>query len=174
MQSLVSWSMLLYSVCCQRGLPTALECFKEWSLASGLNVEGINGSLSCSSMLIISHLHCLECYWSPLSLCCFGHCSISVGGYSQTSTPPSPSTSSLNLSIKSERASPEHISSPTTPPPHHIGARSPITGHPPQEAHSAMGRDGNYPSPHLVARSLSEEKGDPPLRQIESNGGWQR
>ncbi|KAG5276166.1 hypothetical protein AALO_G00128600 [Alosa alosa] len=100
---------------------------------------------------------------------------ISVGGYSQTSTPPSPSTSSLNLSIKSERASPEHISSPTTPTPHHMGPCSPISGHPPHEGHSAMGRDGStYPSPHLVARSLSEEKGDPPLRQIESNGGWQR
>ncbi|KAL2089599.1 hypothetical protein ACEWY4_014287 [Coilia grayii] len=104
---------------------------------------------------------------------------MSVGGYSQTSTPPSPSTSSLNLSIKSERASPEYINSPTTPTPHHMTPHSPMGGQPPNEAPatttSSLGRDGSYSSPHCVARSLSEEKGgEPPLRQIESNGGWQR
>ncbi|XP_063056075.1 myocyte-specific enhancer factor 2B [Engraulis encrasicolus] len=119
------------------------------------------------------------------------------GGYSQTSAPPSPS--SLNLSIKSERASPDYISSPTTPTPtpHHMTPHSPMGGHQPlsephtssststssttalgrdRDGSSSLGREGVYSSsPHCLARSLSEEKGgEPPLRQIESNGGWQR
>ncbi|KAJ7993094.1 hypothetical protein DPEC_G00268860 [Dallia pectoralis] len=108
---------------------------------------------------------------------------ISSGGCSfpsQASTPTSPLHPSLNLSIKSERASPEHICSPTTPPLHHLRQHSPMSGpnsahHTPQEPFPANERE-EYPkgSVPYSAQHGGEEKGGPPLRQLEIGDGWQR
>ncbi|KAK6320389.1 hypothetical protein J4Q44_G00094960 [Coregonus suidteri] len=99
---------------------------------------------------------------------------------SQASTPTPPPHSSLNLSIKSERASPEHICSPTSPPLHHLRQHSPVSTpdsacHTLQEPYPANEREefpkGGFPYP---AEQGAEEKGGLPLRQLEISDGWQR
>ncbi|XP_046883565.1 myocyte-specific enhancer factor 2B [Hypomesus transpacificus] len=96
---------------------------------------------------------------------------------SQTPTPPP--HPSLNLTIKSERASPEHICSPASPPRHHLTQRSPMsnpdsTHHSPLEPYPAneledFSKGGYPPAQHTV-----EAKGGLPLRQLEISDGWQR
>ncbi|CAB1324445.1 unnamed protein product [Coregonus sp. 'balchen'] len=106
-----------------------------------------------------------------------------VGGCSfpsQSSTPTPPPHPSINLSIKSERSSPEHICSPTSPPLHHLRQHSPMSTpnsarHTPHEPYPANEREGfpkggvPYPAQHGA-----EEKGGLPLRQLEISDGWQR
>ncbi|CDQ85946.1 unnamed protein product [Oncorhynchus mykiss] len=106
-----------------------------------------------------------------------------VGGCSfpsQSSTPTPPPHPSLNLSIKSERCSPEHICSPTSPPVRHLRQHSPMSTsnsahHTPQEPYPANEREdfpkGGVPYP---AQHGAEEKGGLPLRQLEISDGWQR
>ncbi|XP_026863945.2 myocyte-specific enhancer factor 2B [Electrophorus electricus] len=107
-----------------------------------------------------------------------GGCSYQCQG-SSASTPPH---SSLTLSIKSERTSPDHIRSPATPPTRHT-AHSPMggpefTNRPPPEPYDVMDREdvlrGGYTAPHSTARSSGEEKGDLPLKQLEISDGWPR
>ncbi|XP_021459396.2 myocyte-specific enhancer factor 2B isoform X1 [Oncorhynchus mykiss] len=99
---------------------------------------------------------------------------------SQSSTPTPPPHPSLNLSIKSERCSPEHICSPTSPPVRHLRQHSPMSTsnsahHTPQEPYPANEREdfpkGGVPYP---AQHGAEEKGGLPLRQLEISDGWQR
>ncbi|XP_062306230.1 myocyte-specific enhancer factor 2B [Osmerus eperlanus] len=98
---------------------------------------------------------------------------------SQTSTPTPPPHPSLNLTIKSERASPEHICSPASPPRHHLRQHSPMsnsdsTHHSPLEPYTANELEdfskGGYPPAHHTL----EAKGGLPLRQLEISDGWQR
>lgn len=99
---------------------------------------------------------------------------------SQASTPTTPPHPSLNLSIKSERSSPEHICSPTSPPVRHLRQHSPMSTsdsahHTPQEPYPANERE-DFPKggvPYL-AQHGAEEKGGLPLRQLEISDGWQR
>ncbi|XP_076880319.1 myocyte-specific enhancer factor 2B [Brachyhypopomus gauderio] len=79
---------------------------------------------------------------------------------SQGSSPSTPLHSSLNLSIKSERTSPDHIRSPATPPARHTALHSPMggpdfTNRPPPEPYMAMDREdvqkGGYTAPHCTA-----------------------
>ncbi|XP_071782072.1 myocyte-specific enhancer factor 2B [Centroberyx gerrardi] len=100
---------------------------------------------------------------------------------SQTSSSTSPHLPSLNLNIKSERSSPEHMSSPSSPPLHHLRQPSPMSNpdsarHTPPEPYPANERKefpkAGYPA---VAQQLGdEEKGGQPLRQLEISDGWQR
>ncbi|XP_072517202.1 myocyte-specific enhancer factor 2B [Salminus brasiliensis] len=91
---------------------------------------------------------------------------------SQSSSPSSPPHSSLNLSIKSERPSPEHIRSPATPPGHQIPQHSPMGDRDPREPYSAMGREdfqkGSYPAQPGTARGSAEE------RRLDMSDAWQR
>ncbi|XP_076009527.1 myocyte-specific enhancer factor 2B [Genypterus blacodes] len=102
---------------------------------------------------------------------CSGGCSFP----SQTCSSSSPHLPSLNLSIKSERSSPEHMSSPSSPPLHHLRQHSPI-GNPesarpsPPEACPAN-EAKEFPK---AGYPQDEEKGGPPLRQLEISDGWQR
>nr|XP_023699998.1 myocyte-specific enhancer factor 2B-like [Paramormyrops kingsleyae] len=91
--------------------------------------------------------------------------------------------SSLNLSIKSERASPEHSGSPATPPLHRVEHQSPISnheeaGHAHPEAYPIMEREdvqkGGYLCQHGSARPTADDKGGMPIRQLEIVDGWQR
>lgn len=84
------------------------------------------------------------------------------------STPPH--LPSLNLSIKSEHSSPEHVSSPTSPRQHHLGQPSPENQ-----------PDSARPSPpeaglagEAKAGYLHEEGKSQGLRQLEMSDGWQR
>ncbi|XP_029110857.1 myocyte-specific enhancer factor 2B isoform X2 [Scleropages formosus] len=110
-----------------------------------------------------------------------GGCSLAA----QTSSPAPPAHPSLNLSIKSERVSPEHPGSPATPPPHRIGRQSPAGN--PETAGRGRGRPepyaardgeemqkGSYPSQHGTAQAPSEDKAGIPIRQLEIVDGWQR
>lgn len=98
-----------------------------------------------------------------------GGCSFPSQSCSSTS-PHLPS-----LSIKSERSSPEHMSSPTSPSVHHLRQHSPMSNpdsarHTPPEACSANETKefpkGGYPQ--------DEVEGGQPLRQLEISDGWQR
>ncbi|CAL8348937.1 myocyte-specific enhancer factor 2B [Gadus morhua] len=100
---------------------------------------------------------------------------------SQTSVQTSPPMLSLNLSIKSERTSPEHSSSSPTSPAlqHHFGQPSPAGGsacHSPPEAYGAGdGKEfprGGYPE---VGRQLGDEGKEMPFpRQLVTTDGWPR
>ncbi|XP_029905336.1 myocyte-specific enhancer factor 2B [Myripristis murdjan] len=100
---------------------------------------------------------------------------------SQASSSGSPHLPSLNLSIKSERSSPEHMSSPTSPPLHHLRQHSPMSNpdsacHTPPEPYPANERK-EFPKagyPPLAQQLGDEEKGGQPLRQLEISDGWQR
>ncbi|XP_056132974.1 myocyte-specific enhancer factor 2B [Lampris incognitus] len=109
---------------------------------------------------------------------------LSSGGCSypsQNPTPTSPPLPSLNVSIKSEQASPEHMSSSTSPPLHHIRQHSPMSApdsvrHTPPERYPTNERKefskAGYPP---LAQHLGEqEKGGQPHRQLEISDGWQR
>uniref|UniRef100_A0A8B9JYW5 Myocyte enhancer factor 2b n=1 Tax=Astyanax mexicanus TaxID=7994 RepID=A0A8B9JYW5_ASTMX len=92
---------------------------------------------------------------------------------SQSSSPSSPPHSSLNLSIKSERPSPEHIRSPATPPNHQIPQHSPMGERDaPREPYPAVGREdfqkGGYPDQPSTTRGSAEE------RRLDMNDAWQR
>ncbi|KAM3875965.1 myocyte-specific enhancer factor 2B [Diretmus argenteus] len=99
---------------------------------------------------------------------------------SQTSTPTSPHLPSLNLIIKSERSSPEHMSSPPSPPLHHP-RHSPMSNsdsacHTPPEPYPANERK-EFPKagyPPMAQQLGDEEKRGQPLRQLEISDGWQR
>ncbi|XP_034036181.1 myocyte-specific enhancer factor 2B isoform X2 [Thalassophryne amazonica] len=86
---------------------------------------------------------------------------------SPTCTSATPHLSSLNLSIKSERISPEHMSSPTSPLLHHVRQHSPISN--PDSAHQTA------PETCLV----NERREFTPLNgeaggQREMSEGWHR
>ncbi|XP_061093461.1 myocyte-specific enhancer factor 2B isoform X2 [Conger conger] len=98
-------------------------------------------------------------------------------------TPASPPQSSLNLSIKSERVSPEHTCSPTTPPLHHMMHPSPISstdslGQIAPEPYAANEREafqkGAYPPPHNVAKAQPEDKSRLLARRLETAEAWPR
>ncbi|KAL0160316.1 hypothetical protein M9458_044041, partial [Cirrhinus mrigala] len=91
---------------------------------------------------------------------------------SQCSSPSSPPHPSLNLSIKSERASPEHMLSATSPS-HHMLQHSPMeepkaTSCPPSEEYTAMERDeiqkSGYSGQHGPNREPGEGKSHQPLK----------
>ncbi|XP_034557901.1 myocyte-specific enhancer factor 2B [Notolabrus celidotus] len=94
---------------------------------------------------------------------------------SQSCSSSSPHLPSLNLSIKSERSSPEHMSSPTSPPMHHLGQHSPMSNpdsarHTPPEGCPAN-ETKEFPK---AGYPQDEEEGGQPLRQLEISDGWQR
>ncbi|KAM6921608.1 myocyte-specific enhancer factor 2B [Xenentodon cancila] len=103
---------------------------------------------------------------------------ISSGGCSfpsQCCSSNSPHLPSLNLSIKSERSSPEHMSSPTSSPLHQLRQHSPMSNpdsvrHSPPETHPANGTKvfpkGSY--------QQDEEEGGQSLRQMDMSASWQR
>ncbi|XP_067369344.1 myocyte-specific enhancer factor 2B isoform X1 [Channa argus] len=81
----------------------------------------------------------------------------------------------LSLNIKSERCSPEHMSSPTSPPLHHLRQHSPISNpdsarHTPPEAHLANERKEFS----KTGFTQVEEEGGHPLRQLEMSDSWHR
>uniref|UniRef100_A0A3P8SIM9 Myocyte enhancer factor 2b n=1 Tax=Amphiprion percula TaxID=161767 RepID=A0A3P8SIM9_AMPPE len=94
---------------------------------------------------------------------------------SQSCSSTSPHLPSLNLSIKSERSSPEHMSSPTSPPLHHLRQHSPMSNpdsarHTPPESGPANGAK-EFPKASYLQ---DEEDGGQSLRQLEMSDGWQR
>ncbi|KAE8294344.1 Myocyte-specific enhancer factor 2C [Larimichthys crocea] len=94
---------------------------------------------------------------------------------SQSCSSTSPHLPSLNLSIKSERSSPEHMSSPTSPPLHHLRQHSPMSN-PDSARHTPPeGRPANdtkeFPK---TGYPQDEEEGGQPLRQLAISDGWQR
>ncbi|XP_056112436.1 myocyte-specific enhancer factor 2B isoform X2 [Rhinichthys klamathensis goyatoka] len=97
---------------------------------------------------------------------------------SQCSSPSSPPHPSLNLSIKSERTSPDHMLS-ATPPSHHMLQHSPMedpkaTG----EEYTAMERSeiqkASYSSQPGPNRDSGEGKSNPPLKQHDISNEWIR
>ncbi|XP_043079081.1 myocyte-specific enhancer factor 2B isoform X2 [Puntigrus tetrazona] len=100
---------------------------------------------------------------------------------SQCSSPSSPPHPSLNLSIKSERTSPEHMLS-ATPPSRHMLQHSPMEepkapGCPPSEEYSAVERDEaqkSYSGQHGPNRETGEGKNPQPLKQADGSNGWIR
>ncbi|XP_016394239.1 myocyte-specific enhancer factor 2B-like [Sinocyclocheilus rhinocerous] len=101
---------------------------------------------------------------------------------SQCSSPSSPPHPSLNLCIKSERTSPEHMLS-ATPPSHHMLQHSPMeepkaTSCPPSEEYSALERDemqkSGYSGHHDPNREPGEGKSHQPLKQPDASNGWIR
>uniref|UniRef100_A0A3Q3KDN3 Myocyte enhancer factor 2B n=1 Tax=Monopterus albus TaxID=43700 RepID=A0A3Q3KDN3_MONAL len=91
---------------------------------------------------------------------------------SQSCSSTSPYLLSLNLSIKSERSSPEHISSPTSPPPHHSPMSNPDSAHQtPSEPHTA---NETKAFPKGSYTQENEEGEGQMLRQLEMSGSWQR
>ncbi|XP_026200997.1 myocyte-specific enhancer factor 2B [Anabas testudineus] len=100
----------------------------------------------------------------------------SSGGCSfPTQSCPSTSPHLLSLSIKSERSSPEHMSSPTSPPLHHLRQHSPISNpdsarHTPPETHPANERK-EFPK---AGYPQEEEERGQQLRQLEMSDSWQR
>ncbi|KAF3834993.1 hypothetical protein F7725_027551, partial [Dissostichus mawsoni] len=87
---------------------------------------------------------------------------------SQSCPSTSPHQPSLNLSIKLERSSPEHMSSPTSPPLHHLRQHSPISNpdsvrQTPQEARPAN-ETKEFPK---AGYPQDGEEGGQPLRQLE-------
>ncbi|XP_013872189.1 myocyte-specific enhancer factor 2B [Austrofundulus limnaeus] len=99
---------------------------------------------------------------------------MSSGGCSFPSQPCSSNSShlpSFNLSIKSERSSPDHMSSPPSPSLHHLRQRSPdVARRSPPESHPAN-RTKEFPKASYLQGQ--EEKGQP-LRQLELSNSWQR
>ncbi|XP_024114526.1 myocyte-specific enhancer factor 2B isoform X1 [Oryzias melastigma] len=94
---------------------------------------------------------------------------------SQTCSSDSAHLPSLNLSIKSERSSPEHMPSPSTPPLHHLRQRSPMSEpdparRTPPETHLTNGAKAFPKAGYLH----EEEVGGHPLRSLETDDGWQR
>ncbi|XP_031174210.1 myocyte-specific enhancer factor 2B [Sander lucioperca] len=94
---------------------------------------------------------------------------------SQSCSSASPHLPSLNLSIKLERNSPEHMSSPTSPPLHHLRQHSPMSNpdsarRTPPEARPAN-ETKEFPK---AGYPQDEEEGGQPLRQLEISDGWQR
>ncbi|XP_041861332.1 myocyte-specific enhancer factor 2B [Melanotaenia boesemani] len=82
---------------------------------------------------------------------------------------------SLNLSIKSERSSPEHMSSPSSPALHHLRQHSPIsnpdsTRHTPPEKKPAN-ETKEFPK---ASYPQDAQEGGQPFRQLEMSDGWQR
>lgn len=95
-------------------------------------------------------------------------------------SPTSPPHPSLNLSIKSERTSPDHTLS-VTPPARHMVQHSPMEepkalSHSPKE-YTALEREeiqkGGFSSQHAPHRD-PEEKGHQSLRQRDISNGWIR
>ncbi|KAM9383870.1 myocyte-specific enhancer factor 2B isoform 1-T2 [Pholidichthys leucotaenia] len=97
---------------------------------------------------------------------------VPIGGCSFPSQPcssPSPHLPSLNLSIKCERSSPEHMSSPGSPPLHHLSQQSPMSNSPTES------RPPNGTQEFCKARyPQDEEEEAQSLRQLEMSDGWQR
>ncbi|KAG1945689.1 myocyte-specific enhancer factor 2C [Pimephales promelas] len=99
---------------------------------------------------------------------------------SQCSSPSSPPHPSLNLSIKSERTSPDHMLS-ATPPSHHMLQHSPMeepkaTG---EEEYTAMERrseiqKASYSGQSGPNRDSGEGKSNPPLKQHDISNEWIR
>ncbi|XP_067270903.1 myocyte-specific enhancer factor 2B isoform X2 [Pseudorasbora parva] len=92
---------------------------------------------------------------------------------SQCSSPSSPQHPSLNLSIKSERTSPDHML-PATPPSHHMLQHSPIEER--KEEYTALERDekGAYSSQPGPNRDSGEGKSNQPLKQHDISNEWIR
>uniref|UniRef100_A0A3B5LWH4 Uncharacterized protein n=1 Tax=Xiphophorus couchianus TaxID=32473 RepID=A0A3B5LWH4_9TELE len=103
---------------------------------------------------------------------------MSSGGCSfppQSCSSNSSHLASLNLSIKSERSSPDHMCSPSSPRLHHLRQHSPtgnadVARHSPPEAHPAN-RTKEFPKAGYPQDG--EERGQP-VRQLEMSDGWQR
>ncbi|PWA21025.1 hypothetical protein CCH79_00007326 [Gambusia affinis] len=94
---------------------------------------------------------------------------------SQSCSSNSSHLASLNLSIKSERSSPDHMCSPSSPRLHHLRQHSPtgngdVARHSPPEAHPAN-RTKEFPKAGYPQDG--EERGQP-VRQLEMSDGWQR
>lgn len=94
---------------------------------------------------------------------------------SQTCSSDSAHLPSLNLSIKSERSSPEHMPSPSTPPLHHLRQGSPMNNpdpvcRTPPETHLTNGVKVFPKAGYLH----EEEVGGHSLRPLETDDGWQR
>ncbi|KAK5605252.1 hypothetical protein CRENBAI_017053 [Crenichthys baileyi] len=94
---------------------------------------------------------------------------------SQSCSSNSPHLPSLNLSIKSERSSPDHMCSPSSPHLHHLSQHSPASNpdlprHTPPEACPAS-RTKELPKADYLQGG--EGRGQP-LRQLDMSGGWQR
>lgn len=102
-------------------------------------------------------------YCQCLCCICFFVYRMSTGGgcsySSQGSSPSSPPLSSLNLNIKSERASPEHMLSPVTPSSHHSPKGRP------------EGLSRLPPGPYM---DMDREENEMNLKQLEVCEGWQR
>lgn len=112
-----------------------------------------------------AHIRSHAFLWSPSSPAIS---SMSSGGCSFPAS-TSPHLPSLNLSIKSERSSPELMSSPTSPPLHHLRQHSPISN--PDAAHRSP---PDACTPHEAKEFLKDgyPAGDGP--QLEMSDGWQR
>ncbi|XP_058494437.1 myocyte-specific enhancer factor 2B [Solea solea] len=106
----------------------------------------------------------------------------STGGCSfpsQCCPSTSPHLPSLNRNIKSERCSPEHMSSPTSPPlhhHHHLRQLSPMSDlesarHTPPETRPA---NGTKEFPTASGYQQDEKEGGQPLGRLEMSDGWQR
>uniref|UniRef100_A0A3B3X615 MADS-box domain-containing protein n=1 Tax=Poecilia mexicana TaxID=48701 RepID=A0A3B3X615_9TELE len=103
---------------------------------------------------------------------------MSSGGCSfppQSCSSNSSHLASLNLSIKSERSSPDHMCSPSSPRLHHLRQHSPtgnadVARHSPPEAHPA---NRTKELPKAGYPQDGEERGQP-VRQLEMSDGWQR
>ncbi|KAM3619710.1 uncharacterized protein V6R79_012412 [Siganus canaliculatus] len=94
---------------------------------------------------------------------------------SQACPSSSPHLPSLQLSIKSERSSPEHMSSPSSPPMHHLRQHSPMSNpdsarHTPPEAHPAN-ETKQFPK---ASYPQDEAEAGQQHRQLEISDGWQR
>lgn len=81
---------------------------------------------------------------------------------------------SLNLSIKSEHSSPEHMSSPTSPPLRHLGQHSPKSQPHSARRSSAEAGAANEAKEFPKAGYLHEEDKGQRLRELEISDGWQR
>ncbi|KAM7410213.1 hypothetical protein PAMA_001589 [Pampus argenteus] len=118
--------------------------------------------------------------WQPLQAPQEPHISpeMSSGGCSfpsQSCSSTSSHLTSLNLNIKSERSSPEYMSSPASPPLHHLRQHSPIsnpdsTRHTPPETNPAN-ETKEFPK---AGYPQDEGEGGQPLRHLEICDGWQR
>ncbi|XP_058616924.1 myocyte-specific enhancer factor 2B isoform X2 [Onychostoma macrolepis] len=125
----------------------------------------------------LSHQNTHQSMISP-GMASGGNCSYP----SQCSSPSPPPHPTLNMTIKSERSSPEHMLS-ATPPSHHMLQHSPIeepkaTSCPPTEEYSAMERDeiekSGYSGQHGPNREPGEGKSHQPPKQPDVSNGWIR
>ncbi|KAJ8277323.1 hypothetical protein GJAV_G00073960 [Gymnothorax javanicus] len=101
----------------------------------------------------------------------------------QTSSSSPPTQPSLNLSIKSERVSPEHACSPATPPLHNVMHHSPIertdsAGQMAPEPYTANERaafqKGTYQAQHDAVKAQTEDKTRLAARRLETAEAWPR